>query len=181
MLPSISVPSTVASLVRPGDILAFSGRGVVSEVVRLATGSEISHIGIVLNGEPAAQIIESTSLDGFTGVTVGGFVSRCVEYDGDIWWYPLRPEFRAKCRPTEFQTWLDAQDQKRYDTWGAIGSALHDHRLHREGEWFCSELAAAALQHVGVLDRKVDPALVRPCDLVAMPLFTGRCQIGWFK
>ena len=175
-----STPTDVAPLVRPGDVVAFSGRGVVSDIVRTATQSHISHIGMVLSADPAAQMIESTSLDGFCGVTIGSFLARCSAYSGDVWWYPLSALNRAKCRSADLHAWILAQDHKEYDTWGAVGSALHEHVLQNPNKWFCSELGAAILQHGGVLPPAVDPALVRPCDLLQFPIFADSCyQIGW--
>src|SRR5208337_1284002 len=39
--------------------------------------------------------------------------------------------------------------------------------------WFCSELASAALQQVGVLPPTLNPDLIRPTDLVGMQIYSG--------
>jgi hypothetical protein len=55
-----------------------------------------------------------------------------------------------------------------------------DH-LPSHSDWFCSELASAALQQVGILPQSMNPDLIRPTDLVAMEIYSGTYyQIkGW--
>ena len=216
----------IVSMVQPGDILAFSGQGnIVSELVRTATGSIVSHVGMVLNsqssvdGKPVQpQIIESTSLGGFQGVTVTDLIMRATYYPGFIWYLPLRLDLQKKVDPKKLEYWLLQQKGKQYDTWGAIESALlqweqseYWHKIasmsteiEKQGmdywrritsfyspsqtstpatptvenpkpiaNWFCSELAAGALQQVGVLPSTIDLDLVRPTDLVAMQIYSG--------
>lgn len=215
----------IVSMVQPGDILAFSGQGnIVSELVRTATGSIVSHVGMVLNsqssvdGKPVQpQIIESTSLGGFQGVTVTDLIMRATYYPGFIWYLPLRLDLQKKVDPKKLEYWLLQQKGKEYDTWGAIESALlqweqseYWHKIasmsteiEKQGmdywrritsfyspqtstpatptvenpkpiaNWFCSELAAGALQQVGVLPSTIDLDLVRPTDLVAMQIYSG--------
>jgi hypothetical protein len=215
----------IVSMVQPGDILAFSGQGnIVSDLVRSATGSIVSHVGIVLNsqssidGKPVQpKIIESTSLGGFQGVTVTDLIMRATYYPGFIWYLPLRLDLQKKIDPKKLEYWLLQQKGKQYDTWGAIESALLQWEqseywkkiasvsteLEKEGmnywrkitslyspqtstpvaptvenakpiaNWFCSELAGAALQQVGVLPSTLDPDFIRPTDLVAMQIYSG--------
>ena len=176
----VATPERVESELRPGDVLAFAGHGLISQVVQAVTGSGISHVGIVMSGGPApARIIESTSLDGFTGVTDGLFLARIPQYNGQVWWYPLSPENRAKCRPLTFAAWLDEQNGDRYATWEAIECAFQVHHAQHSGEWFCSELVTNALKLAGVLGPHVDPDMTRPCDVVKFPIFADDFyQIG---
>ena len=84
---------------QPGDIIAFGGKGNFSGIIKWATRSAVSHVGIILqsklliNDNPQDgmfnQIIESTSLNGFSGVTISGLSDRIDTYDGEIWWLPL--------------------------------------------------------------------------------------------
>ena len=172
MIYRSATPLDIDQQVRPGDILAFSGHGIVSETIKIATGSHVSHIGIVLDAGPCAMLIESTSIGGFRGVTEGPLVERGGQYDGSAWWLPLRDRFIGLQKKQHLRAWLDSQAHKRYDTWGAVGAGLRLH-LGAAQEWFCSELAAAALQHIGVLPVELDASLVRPCDIVRMPIFTA--------
>jgi hypothetical protein len=168
----ISTPLDIDQVVRPGDILAYSGRGLISETVRLATNSDVSHIGIVLTAGPVSTVIESTSLAGFSGVTIGPLAERCTNYNGEVWFLPLADRSLGLTTTTKLQAWLQAQNHDKYDTWGAIESALQLHHPKHVGQWFCSELAAAALQSIGLLSGSLVPDQVRPCDLVRMPIFS---------
>ena len=56
-------------LMKPGDVLAFGGKGHCSELIKLATFSTVSHVGIVLQTQVLDdqtsrffnQVIEATS------------------------------------------------------------------------------------------------------------------------
>ena len=100
----------IVSVVQPGDILAFSGKGnIVSDLVRLATGSIVSHVGIILNsqdGTTQPKIIESTSLGGFRGVTVSDLVTRCTYSPGLIWYLPLALDLQRKVDGKKLEFWL---------------------------------------------------------------------------
>ena len=53
---------------KTGDVIAFSGKGRVSQIIKWKTGSQFSHVGIVLDSNMqggvghAVMLIESTSL-----------------------------------------------------------------------------------------------------------------------
>lgn len=95
--------NTIRNQMRAGDVIAFSGKGDVSEIIKWATKSDVSHVGVILQSKllidekPQAgyfnQVIESTSLNGFSGVSISRLSDRLVNYDGEIWWLPLDDEF----------------------------------------------------------------------------------------
>lgn len=196
ILQSLDVKD-ILPVVQPGDILAFSGKGnIISDLVRAATGSIVSHVGIVLNSQTAAmqpRIIESTSLGGFSGVTVTDLAMRVSYYPGLIWYLPLSSDNQKKADSAKLEYWLLQQKGKQYDTWGAVESALLEWEQsdywrkisshlpsffsHAEQkpvtEWFCSELASAALQQVGVIPDSLNPDLIRPTDLVGLQIYSG--------
>ena len=70
--------SDARPLMQPGDVIAFGGKGHFSEIIKFATRSDVSHVGVVLKtsipdddtGRFFNQIIESTSLNGFNGVNI---------------------------------------------------------------------------------------------------------------
>lgn len=80
---------------KAGDLIAFSGKGNFSEMIKWATRAPVSHVGVILQsklmieGNPQAgffnQIIESTSLNGFSGVTISRLSDRLDTYGGEIW------------------------------------------------------------------------------------------------
>jgi hypothetical protein len=79
--------------IKAGDVIAFAGAGPASEIIQRVTRSNVSHVGVVLQTQPAPdepqgevlQVIESTSLDGLTGVTLSGLRERIQGYGGRVW------------------------------------------------------------------------------------------------
>ena len=74
---------------QPGDVIAFGGKGHFSEIIKFGTFSNVSHVGTILQtkitDDPTDrffnQIIESTSLNGFNGVSISRFSDRFYSYD----------------------------------------------------------------------------------------------------
>lgn len=171
----------------PGDVIAFGGKGHFSEVIKFATFSDISHIGVILQTKVFDyqterffnQIIESTSLNGFNGVNISRFSDRENSYNGDLWWLPLKDEIRQKPFDQEaFYNFLfrQAKDRKPYDLPQAIKSALdvvdklpfgiHGPTYNKEdfSKFFCSELVAAGLERAGATGT-INASEVTPIDL----------------
>lgn len=104
-------PNTLYESVRPnirtGDVIAFSGKGLVSDLIKLVTKSPISHVAIVIGmgmgsdpHDPRLMLCESTTQcsdpDAVSGEIIKGvqyqFLSQRIErYDGDVYWLKLRP------------------------------------------------------------------------------------------
>jgi len=168
-----AILTDVIESILPGDVLAFHGYGLISDIVCDATNSVVSHVGIVLSGGPTPRIVESTSLSGFTGVTDSDLVKRISEYNGCVWWLPLSLENHQKLNVNVFDDWLKEQEGNKYDTWGAIEVALRIHHEHHSGEWFCSAIDWAALQRAGVAPITPTADMMRPTDLVASSIFSG--------
>ena len=143
--------------IQQGDVIAFSGKGHVSELIKLFTLSPVSHVAIVVKdkhitsdgiGITVNNIIESTTLNGFAGVVVNRLSKRLKDYGGEVWWLPLNNNIRTKMNFDIFYTWLLNQKRKLYDTWQAIGSGFDFIPENKEdfNKFFCSELVAAALE-----------------------------------
>jgi len=180
-------------LMKPGDVIAFGGKGHFSEIIKFATRSAVSHVGVILQtkvvddltGRFFNQIIESTSLHGFNGVTVSRFSDRLDQYDGEIWWLPLHKElWDTRFDRKSFYDFLfnQAKELKPYDMPQAINSAL-DHLdalpvgLHGPGynkedfsRFFCSELVAEGLEKSGAVPR-VNASEVTPIDLCRWKIY----------
>ena len=120
---------------RPGDVIAFGGKGHFSELIKFATCATVSHVGTILQTRVRAsredrffnQIIESTSLNGFNGVNVSRFSDRLSTYEGDVWWLPLSDDLRRdRFNQPAFYEFLfnQAKDRKPYDMPQAVKSAL---------------------------------------------------------
>lgn len=181
---------------RPGDVIAFGGKGHFSEIIKFATFSEVSHVGVILQtratddetGRFFNQIIESTSLNDFNGVVISRFSDRLETYKGEVWWLPLSSEIREiKFNQTEFFNFLFDKAKRRveYDMPQAIKSAidalddlpfgLHGPGYNREdfSKFFCSELVAAGLEKAGSVG-EVNTAEVTPIDLCRWNIYKDK-------
>ncbi len=171
---------------RPGDVIAFGGKGNSSDIIKFATLSNVSHVAVILQtkalndktGRFFNEIIESTTLNGATGVRTTR-LSECLNiYDGEIWWLPLAERVRNECfNEREFYDFLFNQKGKYYDTPQGVKSALdlldslpfigiNGPTLNKEdfSKFFCSELVAAAFERAGVTG-PVNASEVTPIDL----------------
>jgi hypothetical protein len=181
----------VRDRMQPGDVVAFGGKGDFSDIIKWATRASVSHVGVILQskltfeGTPQPgyfnQIIESTSLNGFSGVSISRLSDRLFSYEGDLWWLPLATPARGRLDLKTFYDFLLHQEHKPYDTPQAIKSALDDldkipllGRMTRNVEdfsrFFCSELVAAGLEAGGVI-RKINASEVTPIDLCMFDLY----------
>ena len=176
---------------KAGDIIAFSGKGDFSQIIKWATRAEVSHVGVILQStlqiesisQPGYfnQIIESTSLNGFSGVSISRLSDRLDTYEGEIWWLPLSDVVYNSMDKKKFYDFLLHQERKEYDTVQAIKSALDAldkipgiGGLTRNSEdfsrFFCSELVAAGLEAAGAIS-SVNASEITPIDLCSFKLF----------
>jgi hypothetical protein len=174
-------------LMKPGDVIAFGGKGHFSEIIKFATFSSVSHVGVILQTKIPEdnterffnQIIESTSLNGFNGVNVSRFSDRLDTYEGELWWLPLKKEIRNNSfDQKKFYNFLfnQAKDRKPYDIPQALESAIdaldnlpfgiHGPAYNKEdfSKFFCSELVSAGLEIAGAVG-SVNASEVTPIDL----------------
>jgi len=172
---------------KPGDVIAFGGKGHFSDLIKFATRSDVSHVGVILqtqvvddeSGRFFNQVIESTSLHNFSGVQVSRLSERLDSYDGEIWWLPLNSTLRKeKFDSVAFYNFLfnQARERKGYDVPQALMSAVdaldklpfdqHGPGYNREdfSRFFCSELVAAGLEMAGTTG-PVNASEVTPIDL----------------
>ena len=182
------------SMMKPGDVIAFGGKGEFSEIIKFATFSEVSHVGVILQtqvmeegptGRFFNQIIESTSLNGFNGVNISRFSDRLSTYNGELWWLPLSDDSRTKLDAKKFYDFLfnEAKEKKAYDMPQAIKSALdaldnlpvfgHGPTYNKEdfSKFFCSELVAAGLEAGGAIST-VNASEVTPIDLCRWNIYS---------
>ncbi|TNE67564.1 MAG: hypothetical protein EP335_01280 [Alphaproteobacteria bacterium] len=172
---------------KPGDVIAFSGKGHFSEIIKLATLSDVSHVGVILQTQMVGddedrffnQIIESATVRGFSGVSASRLSERLADYDGNIWWLPIRMNLKVEIEKYKaFYNFLFKQAalRKPYDLPQALLSAVDilEHTAleddmpgyNREDfeKFFCSELVAAGLEVAGVVPR-INASEVTPIDL----------------
>ena len=168
------------NLMQPGDVIAFSGKGNISELVKMVTLADVSHVGVILQtkvvddetGRFFNQVIESTTLKGCKGVRISRLSDYLRTYEGEVWWLPLDKKIRECCfNQKEFYDFLFQQNGKPYDTLQAINSAVDvldwlGATLNQEdfSKFFCSELVAAAFEQAGAVG-PVNASEVTPIDL----------------
>lgn len=185
-----AVYQDVRDAMKPGDVIAFGGKEQFSEIIKWATRSTVSHVGVILKTRAVYdeqqdryfnQIIESTSLNGFSGVSISRLSDRVFSYPGEIWWLPLSDGVRTKLNVTKFFDFLIKQERKPYDLPQAIGSALDaldkvpllgKATLNVEdfSRFFCSELVAASLEAGGAV-ASLNASEVTPADLCMFSLY----------
>ena len=187
--------SDARSMMKPGDVIAFGGKGHFSELIKFATRADVSHVGVILQtrvvddktGRFFNQIIESTSTNDFNGVVISRLSDRMDTYEGEIWWLPLDDGLRQeKFDSVSFYNFLfnQARDRKGNDVPQALKSAidaldelpfgLHGPGYNREdfSRFFCSELVAAGLEKAGTIGA-VNASEVTPIDLCRWKIYAN--------
>jgi hypothetical protein len=184
--------ATVRERMQPGDIIAFSSNQGFSRLIKMATRSQVTHVGIVfqsklyLYGEAQPgffnQVMESMSVNPTTAATIVNRLSDRVKfYDGEIWWLPLRRSVRDQMDLQEFYNFLLHQEHKTFDVVQAVKAAFDiparfplTARLAKNVEdyskLFCSELASAALEHSGAIG-SINASEVTPIDLCMFSIY----------
>jgi hypothetical protein len=184
--------------IRPGDVIAFGGKGGFAGVIKWATLGAVNHVAVVLPSdlpadstsprdfssqpEPTIHVIESTSsLDKFPGVNIRELEERIDNHEGEVWWLPLKKETRQGLDLGKFDEFLNQQLGKGYDSRQALKSALDDFedaplfgQLTQSREdftrFFCSELVAAGLEAGGAI-QSLNCSEVTPMDLCQFSIF----------
>nr|WP_319394899.1 hypothetical protein [uncultured Desulfobacter sp.] len=134
--------------------------------------------------------MESTTLheDPETGERVAGVQRnrmslRVKYYNGTMWWLPLSQQSREKLDLKSFTDFLLHSEGKKYDMPQAIKSALDamdgvsilnlmTYNQEDFASFFCSELAAAALEAGGVIG-SINASEVTPIDLCSFNLYAS--------
>jgi len=154
---------------KPGDIIAFSGFGRLSNCINLATYGiphwNISHVGIVAHAYDRLFLFESTMQSclpcAITGKFIRGAQAHRINevtdsYNGRIWHYPLYRElyYHEEARLEDFL--LDTIGTP-YDEMGAFRSAgiglswiESCFREENLSSIFCSEWCIASLSIIGI-------------------------------
>jgi hypothetical protein len=168
--------SAVRSDMKAGDLIAFGGQGLISRIIKWRTRSPVSHVGVVMeiDDHGRVMVMESTSLGGQCGVQVNRLSKRVREYDGNVWWFPLRKQLDEEDRFWEF---LWAQDGKKYDRRQVAKAAFNLPTHENYKRLFCSELVAGAYK-AGGLQFVGNPSRMTPVEVCNLPIFADPyCQI----
>jgi len=178
----------IGDRMKPGDIIAFSGRNRFSRLVRLATGSMISGVGIVCDSGQGSDIINSVTFKQTPGIgnDIDGesrrrMSKRIDSYDGLVWWLPLSDESRSRLNIAKLCDLLRSMDCKKYKMPQSIRNVLNmieenpffDLSSYKQKDldaFFCSQLAAFGLRVGGVISN-INPCEVTPANLCSFNLF----------
>jgi len=172
---------------KPGDVIAFGGTGATSWVIKKATCSMVSHVGVILQTKVLDEdegrffnlLIESIG-SGVRTPRLSFVLENC---GGSVWWLPLRKDLRENSfDATKFYNFLYAQEGKAYDSWQAaragvdkldkLFAGIHGPSYNREDfdKFFCSELVAAGFEKSGIIEN-VNASEVTPIDLCRWNIF----------
>jgi hypothetical protein len=161
--------SESTEIVRPGDIIGFSGASLISDLINVATYGiprwGISHVGIMGEVDDRLLLFESTTLDdlpcvltgqNFAGSKAHNLSDVLAAYSGKAWHYPLCRELYDNER-TRLSEFLLETIHTPYDDMGAFRSAgvglswieslFRDENLD---SIFCSEWCCAAHTAIGM-------------------------------
>lgn len=162
-------------MIQTGDLIEWSGNGIISAVIRRVTGASVSHSSLVVRlpygDQTRRYVIEAVR----TGVEFR-LLSHCLQhYDGSAVWYGLKCDY--DCKRDAIAAWaFDALGRDtRYDFGGVLGQ-LWGRAALEAGRLYCSELIDAVYIANGVLPP--DPAGARrPGDFVKAGIFISQATI----
>ena len=186
---------------QPGDVIAFSGKKILSGAIKEITNSNVSHVGVVFqsqiiaNGTPQPGILNQVAEATASGVQFTRLSGMLRNYEGQIWWLPLSDTARDNLDLETFHNFLLHYEGYPYDVQqaGILGlDKLDPFEIIRNQEdferLFCSELVAGALEAGGVIET-INASRVAPIDLCRFNIyadnyvqFSGTVKyINWFK
>lgn len=161
-----------------GDLVLFSGKGLVSGTIRLFTRSRWSHVGMVVRDPHGGEalLLESTSTDESADISLGRPVrgvqvvrlaEKLAAYDGTIVLRKLELDVRPPGFDAELQEIADLWRYRGYKSFTAtlaldmLSVNRRPQRVHRV---FCSELVAEVYKRLGIMCRSVRSSRCVPGD-----------------
>jgi uncharacterized protein YycO len=111
----LSFYATIRHKIGTGDIFECCGNYPVSRMIRFVTGYSTNHTGILIRFSEydADRVYTTEALDG--GFMPWPFSKRIAEYDGQIYWHRLKPEydrFRAGAARWTIRNWGKPYDHR---------------------------------------------------------------------
>ncbi len=176
--------------VKAGDVFGFSGSGIPSQMVKLATQSDYVHVAIVVwvdqrVAQNQAILIAESHIDlslpsvgtgrRRLGVQFQWLDDRLQQKPGPIWWIPLTTALDATAIG-KMRQWLQLTEaaQTPYDFKQAIGIGLvamgwTGLSQADDQAFFCSELVTRSLQVAGAVDPALNAAACSPVNVIDLP------------
>lgn len=126
---------------QPGDVIAFGGETPFSMLIKWATRSAVSHVGVVFESKVFSDgksqqgiivdVMESTNIysnpetnERKYGVQRNRLSTRLKYYPGNVWWLPLSAEKRSIFNYQKFTKYMLHVDEKPYDVPQAVLAGL---------------------------------------------------------
>jgi hypothetical protein len=167
--------SEIRDSLNTGDIILFSGKGLISSLVRWATGSnKWSHIGMVLRVDSIDTVfcLESTTLntardinsgDKVSGVQLTSLSTRIKTFKGDIGIRQLEKPLSAAKKSILFDFYKEVRgveyEKSKLDLISAKSSSKED-----LSSIYCSELIGSCYQRINLLPPKPPSSYYYPHD-----------------
>jgi len=150
-----------------GDAILWSGRGVVSELIRFFSNGKFSHVSLVLrlhvNDEKVRhRVFLLEAMEG--GIDLNTLSGRLRHYGGEAWHFPL------KCTADQrrkIASWALLNCDKKYD-YGSLFKNILGRVSIDAKRFFCSEYYIAACVYAGILNTTT---AFRPADFPKLPIF----------
>jgi hypothetical protein len=184
--------SEIRGELKTGDLILFSGNDLLSKLIQLVTGSQWSHVGLVLvlHEYDFITLWESTTLssepDLITGLPRRGvqmvqLSSRLASYEGSFALKALNePVDWAEHKLADLRLRLNGRDYERSPN--ELFKSVYD------GKWgenkpdvssvFCSELVVEAYKELGLLGTATPSNEYTPADLSRMRGLMGNYELG---
>jgi hypothetical protein len=161
--------SEVRSELKTGDVILFSGKGAISNVIKLFSGGKWSHVGMVLRiheFSDAVLLWESTGLNDIPdietalptkGVQLVPLSQRLSTYPGEVTFRKLNKattkdmfhKLSDKRKELSRKPYEKSEMELLMAAWDKFGGASSGEDL---SSLFCSELVAEGYQSMGLLD-----------------------------
>ncbi|MEL7068792.1 MAG: hypothetical protein AAGN15_09105 [Cyanobacteria bacterium J06581_3] len=177
--------------IKPGDVIAFSGNGLVSKAIRRGTRSPYSHVSIVLDSlDGRYRMAESSFFNGLPdfqqqsaikGVQLHWLDDWLGAYrqDGAAFWVPLRDAIAPQQLPMFQQTILQQHSRKATFSYRKMLTAWlkqyhYSLPLAKDQKHvYCAEMVAIALQNANVLPPEIIPQHQTPATIVSLSCFAA--------
>lgn len=141
--------------IHTGDLLACSGKGVISWMIKRRTSSVFSHVGLLVRleelGIERVFLLHSTAKTGVVLLPVSRYLPA---YKGSAYWVPMNHALCAKQNPTYRADLLKSAFTnlgREYDARGVLKFAFPMIRQAKES-YYCSELASQAYKDAGLIN-----------------------------
>ncbi|MCB1734995.1 MAG: hypothetical protein KDI89_07475 [Gammaproteobacteria bacterium] len=176
-------------ILRTGDLVLFSGRGMVARSIRFLTNCHWSHVGMVVHDLQADRLLiwEATTFSNVAdvdsgqihrGVALVPLVDKITRYPGDVAIRRIDYALISEARLKRLETMIRILRNAPYRNY------LRGHLLSYwwpKRRWagpragtFCSELVAVAYQRLGALPRDGVPAVrAVPADFMRLRALRG--------